>query len=49
MKFNTPATSNPIDQLKVVGRPLDRIDGPMKVSGSAPYAHSFLRIESEQP
>lgn len=39
MKFITPATTNPIDQLKIVGRPVDRVDGPMKVSGSAPYAH----------
>jgi hypothetical protein len=27
MKFDTPATTNPIDQLKVVGKPTDRIDG----------------------
>ncbi|UOD29542.1 xanthine dehydrogenase family protein molybdopterin-binding subunit [Massilia violaceinigra] len=39
MKFTTPATTNPIDQLKVVGRPLDRVDGPAKTSGSAPYAY----------
>ncbi|NHZ89824.1 molybdopterin-dependent oxidoreductase [Massilia sp. CCM 8733] len=39
MKFTTPATTNPIDQLKVVGRPLDRIDGPAKTTGSAPYAY----------
>ncbi|RJG20988.1 aldehyde oxidoreductase molybdenum-binding subunit PaoC [Massilia cavernae] len=39
MKFTTPATTNPIDQLKVVGHPVDRIDGPMKASGTAPYAH----------
>lgn len=39
MKFINPATINPIDQLTIVGRPVDRIDGPMKVSGSAPYAH----------
>ncbi len=39
MKFTTPATSNPIDQLKVVGKPLDRIDGPMKTTGTAPYAY----------
>jgi xanthine dehydrogenase YagR molybdenum-binding subunit len=38
MKFDTPATTNPIDQLKVIGRPTDRIDGPMKTSGTAPYA-----------
>lgn len=39
MKFNTPATTNPIDQLKVVGQPINRIDGPMKTSGIAPYAY----------
>jgi len=39
MKFDTPATTNPIDQLKVVGKPLDRIDGPYKTTGTAPYAY----------
>ena len=39
MKFTTPATTNPIDQLKVIGKPTDRIDGPMKTSGTAPYAY----------
>ncbi len=39
MKFDTPATTNPIDQLKVVGQPVDRIDGPLKTTGSAPYAY----------
>src|SRR5690242_16166 len=39
MKFDTPATTNPIDQLKVVGRPTDRIDGPLKTTGTAPYAY----------
>jgi xanthine dehydrogenase YagR molybdenum-binding subunit len=39
MKFDTPATTNPIDQGKLVGRPTDRIDGPRKTSGSAPYAY----------
>ena len=39
MKFSTPATTNPIDQLKVVGRPTDRIDGPLKTTGTAPYAY----------
>jgi xanthine dehydrogenase YagR molybdenum-binding subunit len=39
MKFDTPATSNPIDQLKFIGQPMDRIDGPMKTSGTAPYAY----------
>jgi xanthine dehydrogenase YagR molybdenum-binding subunit len=39
MKFDTPAGTNPIDQLKVVGRPIDRIDGPLKTTGTAPYAY----------
>ncbi len=39
MKFDTPAGQNPIDQLKVVGRPTDRIDGPLKTTGTAPYAY----------
>ena len=39
MRFDTPATTNPIDQLKVVGRPTDRIDGRYKTTGTAPYAY----------
>ena len=39
MKFTTPETTNPIDQMKVVGKPLDRIDGPLKTTGGAPYAY----------
>ncbi|WP_332848792.1 aldehyde oxidoreductase molybdenum-binding subunit PaoC [Massilia sp. S19_KUP03_FR1] len=39
MKFDTPATTNPIDQLKVIGKPLDRVDGPLKTAGLAPYAY----------
>ena len=39
MKFDTPATTNPIDRGKVVGRPQDRIDGPLKTTGTAPYAY----------
>ncbi|UJX47263.1 aldehyde oxidoreductase molybdenum-binding subunit PaoC [Xanthobacter sp. YC-JY1] len=39
MKFEHPATLNPIDQMKVVGQPASRIDGPFKTTGTAPYAH----------
>ncbi|WP_166217046.1 aldehyde oxidoreductase molybdenum-binding subunit PaoC [Pseudomonas atagonensis] len=39
MKFDTPATTNPIDQLKVIGKPTDRIEGRLKTSGQAPYAY----------
>ena len=39
MKFDTPAGPNPIDRLKVVGKPTDRIDGPLKTTGRANYAY----------
>src|SRR5436853_1375809 len=39
MKFDTPATTNPIDQLKVIGKATDRIDGPLKTTGRARYAY----------
>jgi xanthine dehydrogenase YagR molybdenum-binding subunit len=39
MKFDTPATTNPIDRLKVVGQPHPRIDGPLKTTGTARYAY----------
>ncbi|CAN7422882.1 aldehyde oxidoreductase molybdenum-binding subunit PaoC [Acidovorax sp. LjRoot194] len=39
MKFDTPATVNPIDQLKIIGKPVNRIDGLLKTTGTAPYAY----------
>ena len=39
MKFDTPAGQNPIDRMQVVGRAMNRIDGPLKTSGTAPYAY----------
>ena len=39
MKFSTPATTNPIDKLRYIGRATDRIDGPLKTTGTAPYAY----------
>ena len=39
MKFEQPAGKNPIDRLKVVGKPTDRIDGKYKTTGTAPYAY----------
>ncbi|UGV27255.1 xanthine dehydrogenase family protein molybdopterin-binding subunit [Rhodopseudomonas boonkerdii] len=44
MKFDTPATTNPIDQLKVIGRATDRIDGPRKTTGTAVYAYEHHDI-----
>jgi xanthine dehydrogenase YagR molybdenum-binding subunit len=39
MKFDKPASFNPIDQLKIIGHPTDRIDGPLKTTGTAHYAY----------
>jgi xanthine dehydrogenase YagR molybdenum-binding subunit len=39
VKFDTPATTNPIDQLRIVGKPTRRIDGGLKTTGTAPYAY----------
>lgn len=41
MKFDTPATTNPIDQLKIIGHATSRIDGPLKTTGRATYAHEW--------
>lgn len=39
MKFDTPANTNPIDQMKVIGQPKDRVEGRLKTTGTATYAH----------
>ena len=39
MKFDTPATINPIDHGRIIGKATDRIDGPLKTTGTAPYAY----------
>src|SRR5687767_8122510 len=48
MKFDNAATTNPIDQLKVVGNPHDRIDGPLKTTGTAPYAYERHDVAPNQ-
>ena len=44
MKFDQPATTNPIDQLKVVGQPHDRIEGHLKTTGTATYAYEWKDV-----
>jgi xanthine dehydrogenase YagR molybdenum-binding subunit len=46
MKFDTPATTNPIDQLKVIGHSTSRIDGPLKTTGKATYAYEWHDVFS---
>jgi len=49
MRFDTPATTNLIDQLKVIGKPTDRIDGPFKTTGTATYAYEWHNIAPHAP
>jgi xanthine dehydrogenase YagR molybdenum-binding subunit len=46
MKFDTPATTNPIDQLKIIGHSTSRIDGPLKTTGKATYAYEWHDVFS---
>ncbi|GGF73899.1 oxidoreductase [Azorhizobium oxalatiphilum] len=48
MKFDTPAGINPIDQLKVIGIPTDRIEGPLKTTGTARYAYEQYDVAPHQ-
>ncbi|WP_219210650.1 aldehyde oxidoreductase molybdenum-binding subunit PaoC [Variovorax boronicumulans] len=48
MKFDTPATTNPIDQLKVVGQAVDRVDGRLKTTGTARYAYEQHDVVANQ-
>jgi xanthine dehydrogenase YagR molybdenum-binding subunit len=41
MKFDTPEGANPLDQQKLLGRATDRIDGPLKATGTAKYAYEW--------
>ncbi|WAC26982.1 aldehyde oxidoreductase molybdenum-binding subunit PaoC [Ancylobacter sp. SL191] len=44
MKFDKPAGANPIDRMRIVGQPRDRIDGPLKTTGQATYAYEHSDI-----
>src|SRR5471030_199937 len=41
MEMNSPVGSNALDAQGVIGKPLDRIDGRLKVSGGARYAYEM--------
>lgn len=43
MEMNAPVGRTPLDDRPngVVGKPLDRVDGPLKVTGRAPYAYEY--------
>ena len=45
--FDSPAGPNPTDRQSVLGQPLERVDGPLKVTGRAPYAYEFRDPSAE--
>jgi xanthine dehydrogenase YagR molybdenum-binding subunit len=47
MKFDTLATPNPIDRLRVVGKSHDRVEGLLKTTGTAPYAYEHDGVVSD--
>ena len=48
MEFDAPAGDNLFDRSKVVGKPTRRIDGPLKTTGTAPYAYERHDVTDEQ-
>ena len=48
MKFDAPAGGNPLDRMAVLGKPHDRVDGPLKVTGTAPYAYERHDVVANQ-
>src|ERR1700724_2211063 len=46
MEMNSPVGSNALDAQSVVGKPLDRVDGRLKVSGGARYAYEMQQGNS---
>ena len=44
MQMNTPAPRNAIDENRqgLIGKPIDRVEGRLKVMGMAPYAHEVV-------
>src|SRR4051795_8436176 len=41
MKMDTPVGENALDPETIVGKPLDRVDGRLKVTGGAHYAYEM--------
>ena len=48
MKYEAPAGKNLFDDAKIVGKSTKRIDGPRKVTGTAPYAYERHDVASGQ-
>lgn len=48
MEFTAPAETNLFDNAKVVGKSTPRIDGPLKTTGTAPYAYERHDVVANQ-
>ncbi|QWC56302.1 molybdopterin-dependent oxidoreductase [Erythrobacter sp. 3-20A1M] len=48
MEFTAPAGENLFDKAKIVGKPTRRIDGPLKTTGTAPYAYERHDVAADQ-
>ncbi|MTH65669.1 xanthine dehydrogenase family protein molybdopterin-binding subunit [Paracoccus shanxieyensis] len=48
MEFNAPAGENLFDHGRVTGKGISRIDGPLKVTGRAPYAYERHDVVGDQ-
>lgn len=48
MEFNQPAEDNIFDHAKIIGKPHRRVDGPLKVTGRAPYAYERHEVVQGQ-
>ncbi|PEQ13684.1 xanthine dehydrogenase [Novosphingobium sp. PC22D] len=48
MEFTAPAGRNLFDSSKVVGKSTQRIDGPLKTTGTAPYAYERHDVAANQ-
>ncbi|TYC55694.1 xanthine dehydrogenase family protein molybdopterin-binding subunit [Rhodobacterales bacterium] len=48
MKFEEPTSDNLFDRAMVIGKATPRIDGPLKVSGQAPYAYERHDVVEDQ-
>ena len=41
MEMNSPVGPNALDRQRIVGKPIDRVDGRLKVTGGARYAYEM--------
>ena len=48
MEFNAPAGENLFDRSKLIGKATPRVDGPRKVTGTAPYAYERHDVVANQ-